>query len=310
MGRTNNFDGLRLLAAMAVLLSHMAVLSGREDLRSLKGQTWGTLGVFVFFAISGYLVLASWRSDPNMGRFLERRFLRIAPGLGVAMLSAFLVVKALGLTGFPNNRFHWINGSLWTIEYEAYCYLILTGLAAALCWPVVASACLLLGAVVMGLESYLITFGAFFVAGMAMFEYPLLRRWWWAVAGLGLAAMPYDTKILALLIAPIVVVVGTKSWPILRSAGRYGDLSYGVYIYAYPVQQIVVASMGPRTPYWALLAVTLPIVLLCAWLSWRYIESPWLARKPKKPSQSPVAAACAAIRVDDSTDPKPAHSPM
>lgn len=287
MNRTNNFDGLRLIAAMAVLLSHMAALGGEEEWL-IQGMTWGMVGVLVFFAISGYLVLASWRADPNIGRFLERRFLRIAPGLVVAAVSTYLLVAALGLTGFPGNPRSSLNGSLWTIAFEVYCYLLLLVLAMAsnrpALWAVVALAVVSFlphGTV----DRNLVSFGYFFALSMLLLEYPQLRRYWWGLVGLGLATAPFGHPVsVALVVSPLAIEIGARSWPLLRSAGRYGDLSYGIYIYAFPIQQIVVAYMGKDAPYFALLAVSLPLVLLAALASWRIVEAPALARKPKRPA--------------------------
>ncbi len=82
----NNFDGLRLLAALLVVYGHQTI-----------DQT-GTAGLrlVMFFSISGFLVTGSWARDPHVGRFLARRFLRIWPAY------AALVVASAALTGlFP-----------------------------------------------------------------------------------------------------------------------------------------------------------------------------------------------------------------
>jgi peptidoglycan/LPS O-acetylase OafA/YrhL len=77
----------------------------------------------------------------------------------------------------------------------------------------------------------------------------------------------------------------------LRSAGRFGDLSYGTYIYAWPVQQVLVAYLGVQASFHVLAMAAIAIVLPLAWLSWRYVEHPAIARKPKRLDYSPVAAA-------------------
>lgn len=286
MSRANNFDALRLIAALAVLLSHMAALGG-ESVWLVHGQNWGTIGVLVFFSISGYLVLASWRSDPNIGRFFERRFLRIAPALVIVMPLTFGVAKAVGLYGFPDNPIHFLNGSLWTIEYEVVMYLMLPAAAMFTRRPALVGVALLLATVaafdtyvIMTETAYFAFFGTAFVVGMLLQEYPALRRWSWAFVAFGAAIFPLHPLAFPLIIAPLAVAIGTQSWPVLRSAGKFGDLSYGVYIWAWPIQQFVVAIMGHEANYFALLAVVLPLVLLAAWASWRYIEAPALARKP------------------------------
>ncbi len=151
----NNFDFLRLAAAAAVLVSHQYALGGQPEPR-LLAFSWGGLGVLVFFAISGYLVAASWQHDPHAGRFVARRLLRVWPGLAVACLLTALVLgplvsslstgaylrhpetrhflKILGLASFDaglpgvfagNPLAGSANGSLWTIPVEVRCYLAL-----------------------------------------------------------------------------------------------------------------------------------------------------------------------------------------
>ncbi|MGC4059755.1 MAG: acyltransferase [Aquabacterium sp.] len=57
---------------------------------------------------------------------------------------------------------------------------------------------------------------------------------------------------------------------------RYGDLSYGIYIWHFPViQTLVQLGLYSAAPMPALLA-TLCVVLALAWCSWRYIEAPML----------------------------------
>ena len=56
---------------------------------------------------------------------------------------------------------------------------------------------------------------------------------------------------------------------------RVGDYSYGIYIYAMPLQGLVVWVWGDMTP--ALnIALALPLTLLCAVFSWHWIERPAL----------------------------------
>ena len=49
-----------------VLLSHMAPLSGRIEWIWMGEHSFGNFGVLIFFSISGYLVAASWNSDPDL----------------------------------------------------------------------------------------------------------------------------------------------------------------------------------------------------------------------------------------------------
>ncbi|MEX1036103.1 MAG: hypothetical protein WDZ54_09115 [Sneathiella sp.] len=72
----------------------------------------------------------------------------------------------------------------------------------------------------------------------------------------------------------------------IRNYNRAGDYSYGVYIYAFPIQQLI-ASFGVTNPLLNIL-YTVPLVLICAFLSWTFIEKPALGltrqiNRQKKP---------------------------
>src|SRR5579863_8718431 len=175
--RANNFDAVRLLAALSVVFSHSFLIAegseAREWLVRLSGNqcVLGLLGVFVFFMISGYLVTESWCRRPAPGQFALRRTLRIYPGLVVNALVCGLVagplISALPLRGYFHDAalrdfFHkvltlnpgplhlpgvlfadnsvgpLINGSLWTLRYEAmmYAMVLLLGMARLLRLPV------------------------------------------------------------------------------------------------------------------------------------------------------------------------------
>src|SRR6516162_7754467 len=98
--RRNNFDALRLVAAISVVFSHSFLIAegtqDREWLIRLTGNQsiLGLVGVFVFFAISGFLMTQSFEQTGHPWRFLAKRVLRIFPGLFVAtVLSAFVLAS-------------------------------------------------------------------------------------------------------------------------------------------------------------------------------------------------------------------------
>ena len=156
---TNNFDALRFLAASMVLVSHAVPITFGDNqheilFRISGGQTTaGELAVVVFFAMSGYLIAASYLRSNSASAFLAARGLRIIPALAVTVLiTALLIgpcVTSLSMADyFSANgtwRFLWrnmlirqngdlpgvfpgnpiqgiVNGSLWTLEYEVECY--------------------------------------------------------------------------------------------------------------------------------------------------------------------------------------------
>jgi peptidoglycan/LPS O-acetylase OafA/YrhL len=100
-----------------------------------------------------------------------------------------------------------------------------------------------------------------------------------------------------------ILAAGLASTPVIRRAARFGDLSYGVYLWAFPIQQVVILAFGTLR-----MSVNLPLVtalsLAFAWGSWHAIEGPSMRLKdavltrmsaPKlTPSTAPVTAKPAA----------------
>jgi lipopolysaccharide/colanic/teichoic acid biosynthesis glycosyltransferase len=74
---------------------------------------------------------------------------------------------------------------------------------------------------------------------------------------------------------------------------RRFDLSYGTYVYGWPVGQVVLGSLGPDTSPWMLATITLPVTFAFAFISWTLVEEPFMRLKPASQlrlhSQSPSA---------------------
>src|SRR4051812_32160566 len=103
-------DGLRAFAALAVLVTHTAFLSGFNG-RGFAGEVTARLdvGVTLFFVISGFLLYRPFvaarlegRAGPRVTRYARRRVLRIVPAYWLA-----LTVLAIwpGLVGVHTD--HW-----------------------------------------------------------------------------------------------------------------------------------------------------------------------------------------------------------
>jgi peptidoglycan/LPS O-acetylase OafA/YrhL len=149
--RQNNFDLIRLFAALQVLLVHAGHHLGLDSApwRVLASALDCFPGVPIFFFVSGYLISASWVHDPSLSRYAVRRFFRIYPALWVCFGLTLLLLLACGaLDGTPVETAVWvlaqlsivqfynpqflrdfgvgvINGSLWTIPVELSFYVVL-----------------------------------------------------------------------------------------------------------------------------------------------------------------------------------------
>jgi acetyltransferase len=98
--RSTNLDALRAVAALSVLVAHAYLLSGPTGADELKRSLVLSSGVWLFFALSGYLIsgpfidaLVTGRSLPQLHDYARRRFARIFP----AYLVALAAVIAFGL---------------------------------------------------------------------------------------------------------------------------------------------------------------------------------------------------------------------
>ena len=202
-----------------------------------------------------------------------------------------------------------VNASLWTIPMEVqwYCVLAGAGMIGILRVRLLVLAAFIVFALVVltrsGAPDYFRIFGAFFCAGLCL----NLFRDVWSVRpvlalciGAAVSVVAYLAGIYYLstlsLLAPAVVLFGTASTPVIRRFGRFGDLSYGVYIYTFPIQQTLVWATDNRLSYPAGLALTASLVLVAALLSWHLVEKPALSLKrylAAKPVVATIPAASA-----------------
>jgi peptidoglycan/LPS O-acetylase OafA/YrhL len=67
----------------------------------------------------------------------------------------------------------------------------------------------------------------------------------------------------------------------ISSFYKAGDFSYGLYIYAFPIQQLI-ALMLPTVMPLTNFIYTIPLALALAVPSWYFVEKPLLALKNRK----------------------------
>lgn len=346
--RSNNLDALRLVGALAVIFGHAYHIVGRPfENPVVAGYPVQTLGVVIFFSISGYLITASWSRTRNPMTYLAARSLRIFPALIVVVLVCMFVIGPL-VTVLPSSQyFGWcwegwtswpicskppdlwsylgniilrpqydlpgvwtdapypnaVNGSLWTLPAEFFCYLLVP---LVFLFPKVARIpviALLLAASVWysmtpPMDSLVIWHSrisdnalmwVFFAAGAILrllAEHGMKFRTDVAVGLLAVylviaGTLPQHTTKIAWVFLPyIVLTIGLASTPYVRRASRYGDLSYGLYLWAFPVQQVVVDVWGVQRMSVNLLVVT-AITALLALASWHVVEHPSLKLKDR-----------------------------
>ena len=323
--RHNNFDALRLVAALTVVVGHAWPITGTPSPPEIAGIRIYHLAVFVFFAISGYLITTSWLRSPRARRFLASRALRIFPALIVVVLLTTFVIGPIVTTSssyfsspntwgylqnvtliavydlpgvFSSNPLSTVNGSLWSLGPEFLCYLSVLALGLLVARFARARAvALTLVFVIVALVApeplrFIASSMAFFGVGSVLASLRLSLPLWPVVPALAgwmivAALAPWLSLPVAWLVVPYVVVaIGTRSTPVVRRFGRFGDVSYGTYLWGYPIQQCVIVAFG-ILPLWQNLLVVVPAVLLLAFASWHLVEKRALRLKPRFTTPSP-----------------------
>jgi len=101
-------------------------------------------------------------------------------------------------------------------------------------------------------------------------------------------ATPILTECLLLAALPyIVLAFGTAPAPLRGALTRHGDYSYGLYLYAFPIQQTLVAIGTPGGALGNFVSATV-LAGGCAVVSWHLIERPALAAKPGLNAGAPI----------------------
>lgn len=302
--RHNSFDLLRLLLAGGVLITHGYLIGGygatEPSAWLTKSQTnISEICVMGFFAISGYLIPASFERSKNILIFISHRLFRLLPGFWVCLivtsfffaplifltthrsLSDFPITGNEGAIGFiVHNALvqvrQWsiagvldfaaynesLNGSLWSLFPELQCYLftIIAGYFGLLKRNRI---------LLLGILSYLLVLCAINLDNPGRYGPtiivlgPALKLYTSYVAGMTLYvfrdAIQIDNRgvffllgVLMLLlkfggyhlIAPILIAtLIIKLAEMFKCTLKY-DISYGIYIYGFPVQQLLYHWFG------------------------------------------------------------------
>ena len=139
---------------------------------------------------------------------------------------------------------------------------------------------------------------SFFMAGVCARQFlPEILRFRGLTLGIGIvlfvAAISTGHRELAEWIAlvPLVLLIGSLSTPGIRAAGRFGDLSYGIYVYAYFVQQLTIRFWSDTPGFAISLLVAIAITTVLAWCSWHGVEAPALRVKHRLRRWFPDQAA-------------------
>lgn len=217
---------------------------------------------------------------------------------------------------FPQNPFpNGANGSLWTIPIEFKCYLVVC-LIGLFClfrfrWMILGVFVyiyyLVGNEVLLGRDvSHLNTrFWLYFFAGVCawLWRDKIPIHWLIALAAGLLLTVAYFIHLPWALVDPFAltyIVLWLGYFTPVRPAQwcNSTDLSYGVYLYAFPVQQTLATMTWARNP-WMLFIAALPITLLAAFGSWHLIENRFLQMKGSQFLERDPAKSATEIRAKE-----------
>jgi peptidoglycan/LPS O-acetylase OafA/YrhL len=347
----NNFDLLRLCAALAVMFGHSFWVQPAhhrtEPILKYTGLEYsGSLAVFTFFLISGMLVSASYDRQKSIARFVVLRLVRIFPALiACVFVTAFLLYPLFSSRGFDASEavhyfmrnttlfvgLQWslpglfeglplkvVNASLWTLPIELECYLLVmaAGLlgcfrsqwASAAFWAAAGGGFFWIAAhgydarffrdLTAKPTGYSFYAPPFFMLGGFLYN---LREKVSVNFLVGVLLLflyifsrpsMFGTVLFYLFFTYWILLFATT--PLLHRFRLRNDYSYGVYLWAFPIQQIV-ASFNPVADNLLGLGVAMPVTLAVAAISWHWVERPCIAflrnRKSHSTTQQPIVGS-------------------
>ena len=322
----NNFDVVRLIAALMVIYGHAFILfptNGHEDFlrQLLKVDYSGSIAVCIFFFLSGIFVTQSLEHSKSLKNYCITRFFRIWPGLAACILLTVFLIAPFFKTATPffftigtvnyfinlslivskgtlpgmflsNHYPNAVNGSLWTLPVEVRCYfsvalLWLTGIVKRP-WILIALLGLILffptNIFINAFLWHLFSIEAvkcycFFLIGIISYCYrkKLVVNGIFCLLMIIITALLFKTPlfIYAFYFSLCYFLLWFGSRKSIIKFHLPGDYSYGIYLYGFLIQQVV-ASMFSSTSSYDSLGIVYPIVFLLAFLSWNFVEKPFI----------------------------------
>ncbi len=213
-------------------------------------------------------------------------------------------ISHLDLPGvFVNNPTNAVNGSLWTLQYEFTCYIFVAFFVFIFPIRVRVKNYLLVGIFILmifiriflgekyfwfnysspfllGLNlMYTFEWFVYFISGMVLFIMKDKLKSVGLVSALLLIfyvlflILNYTifARYLLYLLVPVIVYYIVFKLPRISFISKYGDISYGMYIYAFPVQQLIIC-MFPKINIDLYIIISILITIPFALFSWHLIE--------------------------------------
>lgn len=191
---------------------------------------------------------------------------------------------------YPNT----LNGSLWTlsIEFKWYVILAIFGLLKFLDKKTILTIILLsvfswvyINYFTYDQKDYKSFFylGNFFLIGVFLFliKINFLVLFIFLIISAFLILFKFYYLGLLVGLPPLIIYLGTQSFKYFNNISKIGDLSYGVYLYAFPIQQTIFYFFGSKLSFYMSFCLVIVLTFAFAYFSWHFIELPFLRLKNK-----------------------------
>ena len=331
--RENNLNIIRFIAAVMVIYGHMFPIMGQYSY-TIFNQAVSTIGVEIFFVISGYLITKSFLSDKSPVCYAIKRIFRIIPGLlALCLVSVFvlgpivsdfttqqyfgeyfeyawdymknvIMFPIYSLPGvFTDNIYPGaVNGSLWTLPIEAAMYILVPVIIAVFGRKKGYKVGLVAAAIAAVVLNYIklkwypsarvVVWGTDLMAAMnlvpyflvgALFTFDKIKK----LLNLQVASLLFfvtimlftsyqNTQFLMVIVLPYFIFsLAFDTKPVFMKFGTKIDLSYGMYLYGFVIQQLLVKYIGKYNLSVNVMFVLSTVLSMgCAVISWYVVEKP------------------------------------
>lgn len=335
IGRENNYNVLRMIAAAAVMYGHMYVLIG-SSAPVLYANEVNSIGFKMLMVLSGYMITQSCIYDSKVSRYAIKRVFRLIPALLFFSLAVIFIIGPVFTTlpmaeyfkhyytrrylynvvlnpqyqlpaVFETNPYPYVvNGSLWGLPVEVSCYVLIYIILKLLCkvpWRKIIFSVIVVGICAMQVcrivffptASY-VFWGTDWFQAFVLYPYFFIGALY-AVTNLKtycnvqsafvmlLVSVMFRSdvyavnEVLAMIVLPYAIIsFGEYGKPLFADWFKKMDITYGIYLWGFPVQQIVIKIIMVDMQYSmnvnAIFVISYAFTVLLAVVTWYIIERP------------------------------------
>jgi len=335
IGRENNYNVLRMVAATAVMYGHMYALIG-SSVPVLYANEVSSIGFKMLMVLSGYMITQSCIYDSKVSRYAIKRVFRLIPALMFFSLVVIFIVGPIFTTlpiaeyfkhdytrrylynivlnpqyqlpaVFATNPYPYaVNGSLWGLPAEVSCYVLIYIVLKLLCkvpWRKIVFSVLVFGICTMQVcrivffptASY-VFWGTDWFQAFVLYPYFFIGALY-AVTNLKnycnvqcafimlLVSVLFHSdvyalnEVLAMIVLPYAIIsFGECSKPVFVNCFKKMDITYGIYLWGFTVQQMVIkiimVDMQCSMNVNLIFVISYMFTILLAIVTWYMIERP------------------------------------